>query len=196
MAFDDDGFLYVTDSLQATIYRIPPGGGAADIWFQSPLLAGALDAPLPFGANGIRVSPDRDFVYVVVTFDPSNASQGHVYRIPLVNAPDPDDIELVHTFPGFVVPDSLTFGHNGTLYVSLAGRNEIAVLDTDGQESRISGPTGSAIPFDAPATMAFDHAKKSLLIANHAIFGDPAHFAVLRVFVADPGNPLPTPSIP
>jgi sugar lactone lactonase YvrE len=33
MAFDDDGFLYVTDSLQATIYRIPPGGGAADIWF-------------------------------------------------------------------------------------------------------------------------------------------------------------------
>jgi len=69
-------------------------------------------------------------------------------------------------------------------------------VGTDGQESRISGPTGSAIPFDAPATMAFDHAKKSLLIANHAIFGDPAHFAVLRVFVADPGNPLPTPSIP
>jgi len=156
-----------------------------------------LDAPLPFGANGIRVSPDRDFVYVVVTFDPSNASQGHVYRIPLVNAPDPDDIELVHTFPGFVVPDSLTFGHNGRLYVSLAGASQIAVLGADGNEIiSISGPAGSAIPFDAPATMAFDHAKKSLLIANHAIFGDPAHFAVLRVFVADPGNPLPTPSIP
>jgi hypothetical protein len=44
--------------------------------------------------------------------------------------------------------------------------------------------------------MAFDHAKQSLLVANHAIFGDPANFAVLRVFVADPGNPLPAPSVP
>ena len=44
--------------------------------------------------------------------------------------------------------------------------------------------------------MAFDHAKKSLLIANHAIFGPPTDFAVLRVFVDAPGNPLPAPSIP
>lgn len=197
MAFDDDGFLYVTDSLQATIYRIPPGGGPATIWFQSPLLAGSLAAPLPFGANGIRVSPGRDFVYVVVTFDPSNASQGHVYRIPLVNAPGPADIELVHTFGGFAIPDSLVFGEAGRIYVSLAGSQQIAVLDGSGAEvTRISGPSGSAIPFDAPATMAFDHAQKSLLVANHAIFGDPAHFAVLRVFVDDPGDPLPEPSLP
>jgi sugar lactone lactonase YvrE len=197
MAFDDAGFLYVTDSLQATIFRIPPGGGPAAVWFQSPLLAGSLAAPLPFGANGIRVSPGRDFVYVVVTFDAMDPSQGHVYRLPLVNAPGPADIELVHTFHGFVVPDSLVFGAAGKLYVSLAGSNQIAVLDAGGAEiTRISGPSGSAIPFDAPATMAFDHAKKSLLVANHAIFGDPAHFAVLRVFVADPGNPLPAPDIP
>jgi hypothetical protein len=44
--------------------------------------------------------------------------------------------------------------------------------------------------------MAFDHAKKSLLVTNHAIFGNPANFAVLRVFVNDAGNPLPGPSVP
>ena len=104
MAFDDDGFLYVTDSLQATIFRVPPGGGSVEIWFQSPLLAGSLLAPLPFGANGIRVSPDRDFVYVVVSFHATNPSLGRVYRIPLVNAPGPGDIQLVHTFTGGVVP--------------------------------------------------------------------------------------------
>jgi hypothetical protein len=44
--------------------------------------------------------------------------------------------------------------------------------------------------------MVFDNAKKSLLVANHAIFGNPANFAVLRVFVNDSGNPLPEPSVP
>src|SRR5262249_50567051 len=156
----------------------------------------SLEAPLPFGVNGIRVSPARDFVYVVVSFDVSDGL-GRVYRIPLVGAPDPNDIKLVHVFEPFAIPDSLAFGATGKLYVSLAGSNEIAVLDTAGDElTRISGPTGSAIPFDNPATMAFDHAQKSLLIANHAIFGDPAHFAVIRVFVDDPGDPLPEPSIP
>jgi sugar lactone lactonase YvrE len=195
MTFDDDGFLYITDSLQATIWRVPPGGGSIAIWFQHPNLAGSLAAPLPFGANGVKVSPARDYVYVVVTFDAVDPSQGKVYRIPLVNAPT--TIDLFHTFNGFVIPDSLAFGATGTLYVSLAGSSQIALLDTAGNETtRISGPAGSAIPFDNSATMVFDNAKKSLLVANHAIFGNPANFAVLRVFVNDSGNPLPEPSVP
>ena len=39
LAFDDDGNLYVTDSFAATIYRIPPGGGAPTVWFADPRLA-------------------------------------------------------------------------------------------------------------------------------------------------------------
>ena len=54
LAFDAAGNLYVTDSLQATIFRILAGGGAIAPWFSSPLLAGNLGAPLPFGANGLR----------------------------------------------------------------------------------------------------------------------------------------------
>jgi DNA-binding beta-propeller fold protein YncE len=192
MTFDEDGYLYVTDSLQATVFRVPPGGGSTDVWFQSLLLSGNLGAPLPFGANGIKVSPDRDFVYVIVTFDPFDASQGQVYRIPLLEAPVETDMQLFHTFGGFVVPDSLVFGESGTLYVSLAGSSQVALLDTDGNQTAvISGPSGSAIPFDGPATMAFDDATKSLLVANHAIFGDPAHFSILSVYVGEKGDPLP-----
>lgn len=192
LTFDDDGNLYVTDSLQATVFRVAPGGGAPAVWFQSPVLAGNLGAPLPFGANGVKVSPDRDYLYVVETFDPTDASKGEVYRIPLVDAPSAGSLQLVHTFEGGVVPDSLVFGRSGQIYVSLAGANQIAVLDNNGQEtSRLSGPTGSAIPFDGPATMAFDNERKSLLVANHAIFGDPDDFAVLRVYVGEKGDPLP-----
>src|SRR5690606_30910573 len=120
---------------------------------------------------------------VVETFDPADPSLGHVYRIPHVDDPQPEEMELFHPFQGFLVPDSLVFGDSGKLYVSLAGAQpSIAVLDTDGEQvALLQGPAGSDIPFDAPATMAFDDAKKSLLVANHAIFGDPANFAVLRV---------------
>lgn len=196
MTFDDDGNLYISDSMQATIFRVPAGGGAPEVWFQSPLLAGSLAAPMPFGANGIKVSPDRDHLYVVETFDPADPTQGHLYRVPLVDDPQPEEMELVHTFQGFAVPDSLVFGRSGRIYVSLAGTNQIAVLDDDGEQiGLLQGPAGSDIPFDAPATMVFDDAKKSLLVANHAIFGDPAHFAVLRVYVGERGDDLPAPEV-
>lgn len=186
LTFDADGALYITDSLQATIFRVAPGGGDPEVWFQSPLLAGSLAAPLPFGANGIQISPERDALFVTVTFDALDPSRGHVYRIPLEA---PETMELFHTFEGGVIPDSLVFGASGRLYVSLAGAHQIAVLDPDGEEvRRITGPNGSAIPFDGPATMAFDHARKSLLVANHAIFGDPAHFSILRVYVGEQGD--------
>ncbi len=188
LAFDAAGNLYVTDSLQATIFRIPAGGGAIAPWFSSPLLAGNLGAPLPFGANGLRLGPDHAHLYVVETFDPSDASLGHVYRLPVVDAPTAADLELVTSFGGGVVPDSLAFGRSGTMYVTLAGISQIAIVGTDGVErSRITAANGSAIPLDNPAVMAFDDARESILVTNHAIFGDPAHFAVLRIFVGERG---------
>ncbi|MBK8257213.1 MAG: hypothetical protein IPK82_31635 [Polyangiaceae bacterium] len=197
MTFDDEGNLYLTDSTQATIYRVPPGGGEPEVWFQSPALAGSLLAPAPFGVNGIKVSPDRQWVYVTETFDPADPSTGHVYRIPLVESPAPEEMELVHSFHGFSVPDSLVFGRSGKLYVSLAGvSSSIAILSPAGDHiGTLQGPAGSEIPFDGPATMVFDDARKSLLVANHAIFGDPAHFAVLRVYVGERGDDQPMPCL-
>jgi sugar lactone lactonase YvrE len=201
MTFDENGSLYITDSLQATVFRVPPGGGTPEPWFQSPLLAGNLGAPLPFGANGIKMSPDRNWVYVIESFDPIDGTLGHLYRIRAVDHPASTDMELVASFPPVtrpdgtplpVVPDSLVFGKSGRIYVTLANISQIAVLDPNGDEiTRIGGPAGSAIPFDGPATMAFDDPTQSLLVVNHAIFGNPADYAVLRVFVGDKGDPNP-----
>jgi hypothetical protein len=50
------------------------------------------------------------------------------------------------------------------------------------------------VPLDNPAGIAFDSRSKSVFIANHALLsGDPAHFAVLSVYVGDPGDPLSEP---
>lgn len=186
MTFDRAGNLYITDSLQATIFKVPAGGGSIAPWFSSPLFAGNLAAPLPFGTNGIELAPDGQSLYVIETFDPLDASQSHVYQVQLVGAPGPADLSLFATFTGGALADSLTFGASGTLYVSLAGSSQIARLAPDGSElGRLSGPTGSPIPFDNPAGLDFDDARRSLLVANHAIFGDPAHFAILSVYVDD-----------
>lgn len=196
IVFDDDGFAYVTDSLQATVFRYAPGGGAAQIWFQSALFEGG--GFFPFGTNGIRLDPEREHAYIVVTTSATAPNVGTIYRLPLVNAPTAADLEVVHAYTANEAPDQLAFDTCGKLYVSLALSNQISVLAPNGTElTRYQSAPGDAIPLDAPAAIAFDSRTKSLLIVNHAIFSaNPAHFAVLRMYVGNPGNPLDKPILP
>jgi sugar lactone lactonase YvrE len=198
VVFDAQGYAYVTDSLQATIFRYAPGGGAAEIWFQSANFEGG--GLIPFGLNGIRLNPERTHLYFVVSTTAANPFQGVIYRLPLVNQPTPADLEIFHTYdaqygPFGEIPDQLAFGARGDLYVSLAVSNQISVLGSNGVEKmRIASAPTDSIPLDSPAGIAFDASSKSLLIANHALLsGNPANFAVLKVFVNDPGDELVQP---
>lgn len=196
VVFDPAGYAYVTDSLQASIFRYAPGGGAPEIWFQSPLFEGG--GFIPFGTNGIRIDPARQFIYVVVSTSFTDPNLGTIYRLPLVDAPTATDLEVFHAYTASELPDQLAFGAQGNLYVSLALSNQISILAPDGTElARLQSDSGDAIPLDNPAGIAFDSRTKSLLISNHALLsGDPAHFAVLRVDVGDPGDPLVRPFLP
>jgi hypothetical protein len=49
LAFDQEGNLYVTDSFQGAIFRIRPGGGAPELWFQDPRLLGNPNLPFVWG---------------------------------------------------------------------------------------------------------------------------------------------------
>ena len=133
-----------------------------------------------------------------MTTTAANPANGKIYRLPLVDAPAPADLELFHDYSFGEAPDQLAFGTKGKLYVSLALSNQISVLNSDGTEAaRIDSLPGDDIPLDAPAGIAFDSTRKSLMIANHALLtGDPAHFAVLRMDANDPGNPLEKPFLP
>src|SRR5581483_10991092 len=190
---DLPGCAYVTDSFQATVFRYAPGGGAPQIWFQSQLFEGG--GFFPFGTNGIRLDPGRGHVYIAVSTYSGAPNVGTIYRLPLVSAPVAAQLEVFHEYTFSEVPDQLAFDSNGKLYVSLALSNQISVLAPDGAEvTRYQSAPGDAIPLDAPAGIAFDSRSKSLLIVNHALFtADPAHFAVLQMYVGNPGNPLETP---
>ncbi len=190
IAFDSAGNAYVTDSFQATIWRIPPGGRQAIPWFQHA----SLDAPL--GPNGIRLDTGGTRLCFAVTGPP-----GAIYCLPLTGQPKANDLAVFHDF-GLDGPDNFAFGESGRLYVALAFANQISVLRGDGsEERRLSGPakdgTGS-VPWDAPAGVAFDNSSKALLVTNHALVTgivNPSLFVVFDVFVSEAGHPLERPHL-
>lgn len=194
LAFDEAGNLYVSDSLQATIWKVPAGGGAPQIWFQDSRLASTY-----VGVNGLRLSPDRKRIYFTVTLD--LLGLGHVYSLPLVSAPQKSDLVEFHRYY-YGGPDGIAFGASGKLYVVLAlpGANGISILDPDGSESaRIGNPLLTPLqPFDSPANLAFD-GQGYALVTNHAFATGlllPDHFQVLKVFVGDTASPLAEPFLP
>ncbi len=194
LAFDDDGNLYVTDSFAATIYKVPAGGGAPVVWFSDPALAGNPD--IPFGVNGIRIDKNNKNVYVSVTVDA--VYDGKIYRLPLVDSPDADDLELFSSL-GLTGPDGIAFGKSGKLYVAQALSSTITVLNPDGSVAAVyTGPAvdpqGVPVPWANPANIAFNDKERTLLVTNHASLVDPRNpdlFLVFDVYVDDKGAPLP-----
>lgn len=188
LAFDRAGNLYVTDSLQATIWKYGPKGGKPMIWFQDLRLARGPNMT-DIGANGIRIEPNGRRVFFTVSID-GNA-QGHVYTLPLVNKPSPANLQVFHTFSPGDIPDGIAFGKNGTLYVADATpfSSGIIGLDSTGTEVlRFENAVNSPIfPYDSPANIAFD-GLGSMLVTNHAFVtgvNAPEQFRIIKVFVED-----------
>lgn len=194
LTFDDKGNLYVSDSFAGIIYRVPPGGGAAQVWFQDPRLLGNPVAP--FGVNGIRIDKEGKRIYFAVTV--RNDFSGAIYSLPLVNAPTAAQLTEFHVYnpagPGlFPGPDGIAFAENGNLYVALAGPSVISVLRPDGTEKKVyAGPTKTQ-PWANPANIAFDDENDRILVTNHAslVPFDAANFVVFDVAVKDEGLELP-----
>lgn len=196
LAFTADGAAYVTDLEAATIFRVPPGGGPAQIWYQDFAFDGL------FGLNGIAVNPAGTHLYFAMTAsqEPGMPAQGVIYTLPIVASPTRADLSVFHTFlQPAAGADGITFGASGKLYVALAGANQVAILNTDGSEAAIfPDPVANQmqqIPYDLPASIAFD-GSGSILVTNQSFFAaDPDHWAVLRAWVGDIALPLVEPNL-
>jgi DNA-binding beta-propeller fold protein YncE len=62
LTFAADGTMYVTDVRQNLIWRVPRGGGEAEVWFTDTRLDSV------FGPNGIEVMPDGETLMFVQSF--------------------------------------------------------------------------------------------------------------------------------
>lgn len=187
LAFDKKGNLYVTDSFQATIWRVPPGGGAAQVWFHDARLDG------PFGPNGIRVDEDGEKIYFTTTFD--GVGIGRIWTLPVKAVPTANDLKTFYTYSPGAGPDGIAFGKSGNLYVALAGYSQISEISEQGHQVQIfNGPaangSGAPLPWQNPANIAFNDKTGSLLVTNHASMVANPQFAVFDVYVDDKAGKL------
>lgn len=196
-AFDAAGNLYVSDLQAATIYRVPPGGGPAQIWFQDARLDGV------FGPNGVAVRTEQGKLYFAVSLSQQAETPGAglILTLPLVAAPGPADLGVFHRFAlPADGPDGIAFGASGKLYTALAGSNQMAVIRPDGtEEARWPSAADNALMdprYDLPASLAFD-GDGSILLTNQSFFaGIESNMVVFDVWVDDTAWPLEQPVIP
>lgn len=183
VALDPRGNVYATDSIVGSVWKITRRG-LAQVWFQSPLLAGTGAAGLgfPIGANGIAFGRNA----LVVT----NTEGAQIVRIPV----EPDGNAGT---PSVLAQSSALFGADGVAldvfgdaFVAVNPQSTLVRVAVDGSlDTLATGADG----LDNPASVAFGTSKgerKSLFLTNFSIFSASPSPALLKTPVGVPGQPV------
>jgi sugar lactone lactonase YvrE len=199
-AFGPDGSLYVTDTTQGVIWRVPPGGGTAQKWFTDARMKSYI------GPNGIRLMADqKTLLFVVSNSQPPGAAeglQGKVYKLPITTTGAPGTLSTFWTGSTNEGPDSLAIAQSGNVYIAEAGdgaRSGFVVVNPSGRElARRQAPVhrlSAEIAFDTVADVAF--VGTTAYFTNSANFsGNVANMAVFAYDIGDPGLTVLKPSVP
>ena len=190
-AWGPDGSLYVSDFLQGVVWRVPPGGGAAQIWLADRRLDGG-----EFGTTGLALAADRRTLLIgqgsSAGLGDGNPTTGKIYAVEIRPDGSPGDMRQLWESGPTDLPDGFGVARSGRLYVPLAGTaNQIAVVAPDGSEierfpnSPGGGDNGSPVPFDTPSSARFLGTR--LIVANQSFTGDRDDQALLDVEVSEPG---------
>jgi len=188
-----DGSLYVSDYLQAVVWRVPPGGGEAVVWLSDRRLDGG-----EFGTTGLALGADRRTLLIgqgsSAGLGEPNPTTGKIYTAEIQPDGSPGGLRLLWESGPADLPDGFTIARSGKLYVPLAGAaNQIAVVAPDGTElerfptSAGGGNNGSPVPFDTPSSARFLGTR--LIVANQSFTGNRDNQAVLDVETGETGLP-------
>jgi hypothetical protein len=192
-AWGPDGSLYVSDFLQGVVWRVPPGGGAAQVWLSDRRLDGG-----EFGTTGLSLAADRRTLLIgqgsSAGLGDGNPATGKIYAVEIKPDGTPGDMRQLWESGPTDLPDGFGVAKSGRLYVPLAGTaNQIAVVAPDGSEverfpnSPGGGDNGSPIPFDTPSSARFLGTR--IIVANQSFTGERDNQALLDVEVGETGLP-------
>jgi hypothetical protein len=184
-AWGPGGALYVTDYIQAVIWRVPRVGGKPRVWLADPKLDGN-----EFGTTGIVLDANHRAFLVMQQSSTGgadgNPATGKLYRVRMGTGHTAGALERIWESGPVEGPDGFWPARSGRIYVALAGSNQIALIGPDGDDverfpaAPQSGDNGSPVPFDTPSSVMFKG--RRLIVANQAFFGgDPTHQAILDV---------------
>ena len=124
----------MSDFLQGVVWRVPPGGGAAQIWLSDRKLDGG-----EFGTTGLALAADRRTLLIgqgsSAGLGDGNPATGKIYAVEIKPDGSPGDMRQLWESGPTDLPDGFGVARSGRLYVPLAGTaNQIAVVAPDGTE--------------------------------------------------------------
>ena len=176
-------FLYVADSSQPRVWRVPADGGTAQVWIEDPLLAGDIVTGLP-GANGLKI--DRHEVYV------ASSTQGLIVAIPIRPNGTAGTPRVHAVMPSGTGCDDFDLDIHGSIYCTTDPTNLLVRLDPDGTtEILLTAADG----LDGPTAALFGrrgHDRFNLYITNGAFpfFSTTHQPSLMRLHLGVPGAPL------
>ena len=135
-ATGSDGTLFVTDSAQGAIWRIPAGGGRAALVSNDIAFGGGSGSN---GVTGIAVEPSGNLLVAVPeAVDPRAGTGGALYRVTPAG-----ERTVVTTFAREDAPAGVTLA-DGKILVALRGAASVLVLDATGAGAprRLTGGEG------------------------------------------------------
>jgi len=194
IAFDNDGNLYVGDSILGAIWRIPPGG-SAELWLQHDLLAGCLPDD-PFGANGVALWEG--------TLYAANTGKGILVSVPILPdgaAGEPEMVAGVGDCDAEVKDlygmDGIALDVDGNVYALLVMQNKLAKINPADGAFTILLTEDNGLHNPASITFGIGEDNQSIFFTNYAVLPPepPASLgpAVLKFDVGVPGEPAITP---
>ena len=153
-AFDRHGFMYLSDSGDWSgqdtghLYKIPPGGGEAQLWF-----------PIPIG-EPIKIALDAEekFLYFVEHITNS------ICRIAIKPDGSAGAFERIVNFPRHV-PDGITFDEIGRLWIAMHRPDSIYVFDLQTRLLKLFAEDWKGEQLRGPTDIAFAGSDGSILLA-------------------------------
>jgi len=163
---DQDGDIYIADSVLGVVWRVPAEGGTPAIWAQGP----ALQRTSVFGANGITLHDHAIWV--------SNTDQGTIVEIPIRADGSAGPIRTVATGLAGQVDDFTVLGQDDTILAALNPASQVVIIKAGSQPQvlltaadGLSNPTDVAVQGDTiyvTSAAYFTHSDPNLLVARFA----------------------------
>jgi sugar lactone lactonase YvrE len=172
-----DGYLYVSDSDLATIWRIDEYG-KVDPWLWDPRLAPTKS----IGANGIAFD-DTGHLWIAVS------DSGSILRVALAEDGSAT-LELIRQSGSLKTADGVAFDVNGDLYITVNNTNALYVLrSNDGKLCRLASAVNGLSYPTQPAFGRTAETMETLFITNGALKHGTADLVSMQLDVK--GLPLP-----